>query len=150
MNNYLKIFLSCPYNKFMLNGIFIDDSFRTFLEKLHSVCMGVTPHVFSAVMRDQFGAMPLQEYSCRIDCGEMENANLVIAIPEDSMGVAVELGWASAMGKELWVVLNKGQKYSPLVKGITQISKGKIIWYDKDIMSVLPIISNLLNHQYCQ
>ena len=81
-----------------------------------------------------------------MDFEEAKNADLVIAIPDDSMGVAVELGWMSAMGKTMVVVLDKNQNYTPLVANINNITPGKVIFFENEEKKALPDIENILNY----
>jgi len=145
MNKKFKIFISCPYNKFMCGGRFINISFRDFLERLYQICLNATPYVFSALKREEYGAKPLQNYTCKLDFEELVDSDIIIAIPEDSMGVAVELGWASALHKNIIVILNRKQECSPLVKNIGHITPGEIVWYEEDIQSIIPIIKEKVN-----
>lgn len=140
-----KIFISCPFNKFLKNNTFVDKPFREFTEELYEVCLQYTPNVFFALKREDYGAKPMPNYSCLRDFEEMKNADIVLAIPDDSMGSAVEIGWASAMRKNIVLILNMGQDYSPLITNIPKITAGEIIWYKKDLLSILPIIRNKLS-----
>lgn len=145
-----KIFISCPFNKFLVNNKFVDLLFREFTENLFKICSQYTPNVFLALKRENYGATPMPNYSCLRDFEEMKNTDLVIAIPEDSLGAAVELGWASAMRKDVILILKIGQNYSPLITNLPKITTGGIIWYEEDLSSILPVvrkkISNILNH----
>lgn len=139
-----KIFISCPFNKYIKETVFVDPAFRQFTEELYEICLKFTPEVFLALKREAYGSKPLQVYSCSLDLDEIKNADLVIAIPDDSMGVAVELGWASAMGKNILLILNKEQDYSPLVLNINAITPGKVIWYEGEESSLLPTIKDII------
>ena len=139
-----KIFISCPFNKFVKESLFVDQAFRQFTEELYEICLKYTPEVFLALKREEYGSKPLLVYSCSLDLDEMKNADLIIAIPDDSMGVAVELGWASAMEKNILLVLDKEQNYTPLVLNINQITPGKVIWHEGVEASVLPAIRDFI------
>ena len=125
-----KVFISCPFIKYISGTNCINENYRKFTEDLYELCLMYVPEVFMALKREDYGKKPIKDYSCSMDLEELKESDLVIAIPDDSMGVAVELGWASALGKYIVVLLNKQQKYSPLVKNITTVTKGQIIWFE--------------------
>ena len=41
------------------------------------------------------------------DLEEVNKADVIVAIPEDSMGVSVELGWGSVQNKQMLVFVDK-------------------------------------------
>ena len=125
-----KIFIACPFIKFINGTSFINNDFKQFTEKLYNLCSNYASKVFLALKREDYGAKQLKSYSCLMDLEEAKNTDLVIAIPDDSMGVAVELGWMSAMGKTIILVLNKNQSYTPLVSNINKITPCKVIFFE--------------------
>lgn len=139
-----KIFIACPFIKYVDGTSFACESYKKFTEDLYELCLGVAPNVFLALKREEYGSKPLESYSCKMDLDEMIDSDLIIAIPDDSMGVAVELGWASAHNKYIVLLLNKQQNYSALVKNITTITPGHIIWYKDEEKNALPEISCFL------
>lgn len=141
-----KIFIACPFIKFIKGNNFISSNFKHFTEELYNLCAEYAPEVFLALKREEYGAKPLKAYSCSIDLKEAENADIVIAIPDDSMGVAVELGWMSAMNKTVILVLNKKQKYTPLVANINKITPGRVIFYENEERNSLPYIEEALKY----
>lgn len=139
-----KIFISCPFIKYINGTNCINENYRRFTEDLFEICLRFAPEVFMALKREDYGAKPIQNYSCAIDLEELLESDLVIAYPDDSMGVAVEIGWASALGKYIVVLLNKQQEYSALVKNITTVTDGHIIWYEGTEENVLIDILHFL------
>lgn len=137
-----KIFIACPFIKFVKGTEFTNNSFRKFTEDLYNLCLTYAPKVFLALKREDYGAKPMEKYSCLMDLKELETSDLIIAIPDDSMGVAVELGWASALNKKIILLLNKEQKYSALIQNITTVTTGHVIWYEGEQNTVIPIIRN--------
>ena len=141
-----KIFIACPFIKYIDGTNFINENFRDFIEKLYDLCGKYADTVFLALKREEYGAKPLKKYSCLMDFEEAQNADFIIAIPDDSMGVAVELGWMSAMGKTMLIVLDKNQDYTPLVANINSITPGKVIFFENEEKNALPDIENTLNY----
>ena len=77
----------------------------------------------------------------------------------------IELGWASALKKNIILLLEKNTYYPPLVTEITCMNNVKVYYYEDFYNDVLPIIKNyveecktkkdikiiekfLLNHKY--
>ena len=141
-----KIFIACPFIKFINGTNFINKDFQKFTEDLYDLCTEYASEVFLALKREEYGTKPLPNYSCSMDLEEAKSSDIVIAIPDDSMGVAVELGWMSAMGKTVILVLKKNQKYTPLITDIHKITSGKVIFYENDERSSLQDIKEALEY----
>ena len=125
-----KIFIACPVSKYIKNGMFTDVEFKAFIQRLYINCKEYTQNVFLALEREQYGKRLMVDTCTELDYKEMGNSNLVIALPDDSLGVSIELGWASAMGKNILLVLDRNRKYSPLVTGLSEITDTEIVWYN--------------------
>jgi len=125
-----RVFIGCPISKFVDMGGDIDPSFLYFIKGIHAVCKEYAGEVFLALDREQYGKAIMPGDMCvPLDYKGMVECDLFIAIPEDSMGVAVEIGWASAHGKELLVFLDQRFSYSPLIKSIHTIARAKVVEY---------------------
>lgn len=141
-----KIFIACPFIKFVKDSKFTDKTFKEFIENLYDLCCQYADNVFLALRREDYGAKPLKQYSSLMDFEEAKNSNLVIAIPDDSMGVAVELGWMSAMKKTIIVALNEEKEYTPLIKNINKITPGKVILFKEEEKNALPKLEEALKY----
>lgn len=141
-----KIFIACPFIKFVKGSNFTDKNFKEFIENLYDLCCQYADNVFLALRREDYGAKPLEHYSSLMDFEEAKNSDLVIAIPDDSMGVAVELGWMSAMKKTIIVVLNEEKEYTPLIKNINKITPGKVILFKEEEKNALSKIEEALKY----
>lgn len=130
-----KIFIACPFIKYINGTTFTDCNFKAFIQKLAALCRSYGVQVFLALERENYGANRMPNYSCAMDYEEMKDSDLVIAIPDDSMGVSVELGWASALKKTILIVLDRNKKYSPLVYKLNEITPGNPIWHEEEILS---------------
>lgn len=140
-----KIFIGCPITKYIDKNTFTDDNFKHFIEKMYNLCMHYADEVFLALKREQFGKKLMTDTCTELDYKEMKTADIVIAIPEDSKGTAVELGWASVMKKKIILVLNRNYRYTPLISGLGDITDTVIIWYDKSLDDeVLNSVSNII------
>ena len=140
-----KIFISCPYIKHINSaGCFDDSEYKAFTEQLYELCQKYADDVFMALKRDKYGEVPTKGYTCLYDYRELENSDLVVAFPDDSMGAAVEIGWASALGKKMIIILNENQKYSPLVKDIIKITEGETVKYQNKEIDSLNEVDKLI------
>ena len=144
MTEMKKIFIACPFIKYINGKTFSDSAFRMFTEQLYDLCTEYAPEVFLSLKREEYGARPLPHYSCSMDLDEARDSDVMVVIPDDSMGVAVEIGWMSAMKKPIILVLNKNQDYSPLVKNIHKITSGDTVYYEDEEITALDGIRAVL------
>lgn len=128
-----KIFIACPISKFLVGRSFTDEHFKSFIEDMYALCNNYADEVFMALKREQYGKKLMTEQCAIMDIEEMSSANLVIAIPDDSMGVAIELGWACVLKKETLLLLDSQKKYSPLLTGMGAITKTTCLYYDSKL-----------------
>lgn len=128
-----KIFIACPISKYIDKDEFTNNNFKFFIEKLYNICQKYVPKVFLALKREEYGKKLMKDTCTELDFEEMKTTDLVIAIPEDSKGTAVELGWASSMKIKTIIILDRSQRYTPLISGLNNITKTEIVWYDKEI-----------------
>ncbi|MCL2859560.1 MAG: hypothetical protein FWF46_03100 [Oscillospiraceae bacterium] len=118
------VFIACPISKYLTSDG-IEKDFEIFIKEVLELCKKYTSNVFLALEREEFGKNKMWGDTCTpYDFKKMQETEYLIAIPEDSMGVAVELGWASAMNKEILLILDKKYKTSELVKYIHTIISG--------------------------
>lgn len=117
-----KIFIACPISKYLTeDGMNLN--FETFIQEVYEVCKTYTSNVFMALYREDYGKARMEDHICTpLDFEEMQESDLVIAFPEDSMGVAVELGWASALKKKVVLILNEKDKSSPLIRALNTVT----------------------------
>ena len=128
-----KIFIACPISKYIDKDEFTNNNFKFFIEKLYNICQKYVPEVFLALKREEYGKKLMKDTCTELDFEEMKTTDLLIAIPEDSKGTAVELGWASSMKIKTIIILDRSQRYTPLISGLNNITKTEIVWYDKEI-----------------
>lgn len=85
--------------------------------------------VFLAAKEEKWGEVKITDEYCAIrDFNAIKNADHVIAIlfEEMSDGVLVELGWASALGIPISLVIGENMNLSKLVRGIQYITECQI------------------------
>jgi hypothetical protein len=105
----VKAFVVCPLTKYVgeTGEREVDDSYRRFVEGLHDLLARACGEVFAAVREEGWGErlLPPAIRAAR-DFEELRSADVVVAWPEDSCGCALELGWASALGKPVVLILD--------------------------------------------
>lgn len=146
---YKKIFIACPISKYLTDdGIYKE--FEIFIKNIYAFCQSISSITFLALDREEYGKKKMYGSDCTTaDFNEIQNTDLLIAFPEDSMGVSVELGWASALGIETIVFIDKKYKQSELVKSINSIVNGKAFNIDttNGFLNQIDIIKNAI-HNY--
>ncbi|MCL6449896.1 MAG: nucleoside 2-deoxyribosyltransferase [Acetobacteraceae bacterium] len=87
--------------------------------------------VFLAHEREEWGAnLMVPEVCTLLDLEEMGRADVVVAVPGQSGGVHMELGWASVLRKPIILLLDPKQRYSPLVLGLSSVALVETLWAD--------------------
>lgn len=80
----------------------------------------------NAHRREGWGARFMEPEECtRIDYDEIASSDLIVAMPGSpaSPGTHIELGWASALGKPLILLLEPDAEYAFLVRGLHTITR---------------------------
>lgn len=117
-----KIFIACPISKYLIgNGM--EPNMEEFMKSIYKLCNRYSSNVFMALFREDYGKSRMEDHICTpLDYKEMKDADIVIAIPENSQGVAVEVGWASAMNKKIMLILNDKETTSPLINALGTVT----------------------------
>jgi hypothetical protein len=151
-----RIFIACPISKFFVGERKLDPEFKSFIQGVQQTCRQYSSDVFLALERELFGDALMDGVQCTpLDYAGMKRADDIIAFPEDSQGVAVEIGWASALNKRLLVFTDQRFHYSPLVSCIHTVCNARVLRYEhqsyaKSLTSVLPAIHEFLDHSVAQ
>lgn len=143
-----KVFIACAFSKYLDGTVFTDDAFAAFLRKLYRLCQTYASEVFLAAEREEYGKNLMKDVCTELDFEEMKTSDIVVAIPDDSKGVAVELGWASWMQKKLVLILNLNQRYTPLISGLGDITETTTLFYEGSLdETVLSRLAAVLEEQ---
>jgi nucleoside 2-deoxyribosyltransferase len=89
--------------------------------------------VYNAHRREAWGAQFLTpDEATKLDFTEISKSDVFVAFPgvPASPGTHVEIGWASALGKPMVLMLEKGKKHTFLVTGLEQIANVEFLWFD--------------------
>ena len=137
--SYYRIFLAAPFSRYLQ-----DESFDPHAFNQINHFIGQLRHhdysVFSAHEREDFGNKLMPPDLCtRLDFEEMTQCDVLVAImTDDSFGVCVEIGWASALNKPIIFVNPTGRQYSShLIKGIGQVSPMTTVTNIAEVLNVI-------------
>ncbi|ARE20924.1 nucleoside 2-deoxyribosyltransferase [Lactococcus lactis] len=132
----MKILLGTP-----ITGILNDKSKKRCLEREKFICEFI--NVLRSQGHEVFCAIEIEKFGEKIAPGEictqrdfeaMKKCDVYVAFPNDSYGCAVELGWASAFGKPIFLAINNafGVK-TPLYEGLGMIDTAQIKNYSSQL-----------------
>lgn len=123
-----RIFISCPISKYSDDDQ-ISEDYKGFIKKIFNLCKNSSESVYLALERENYEIKQMKNDDiCTLqDYKAICNADIVVAIPEDSQGVAVEIGWASALDKKIILVLDQIYTYSALIKAINVVTDAIIV-----------------------
>ncbi|MGW8953947.1 nucleoside 2-deoxyribosyltransferase [Streptomyces sp. NPDC055709] len=112
--------------------------FATLIE--HFEGHGLSVH--NAHRREAWGAELMQPDECtRLDQEEIKKADVFVALPgyPASPGTHIEMGWASAFEKPIVLLLEEGQEYAFLVRGLHSVATVEYVVF-RDLPTALPAI----------
>lgn len=129
MKENFKVMILSPIGKYLLldqDGI--DKNFEKAMREIYSKVLEKTNNVAFSLEREQYGKNRMWGDVCtQLDFKDVKESDFIVAFPENSGGVAVELGWASAMGKEILVFVDEHYRTSELIKFIHLVTPAKIV-----------------------
>ena len=108
----------------------VDEKNRQFLEDMRNSILDKKVDIFLAHFREKWGKELMTADECTFDdFKEMKESDVVLAFPGNpiSGGVHIELGWASALNKKIYLFLEKNASYSPLIEGMKTITDVRIV-----------------------
>jgi nucleoside 2-deoxyribosyltransferase len=144
-----KIFLAGPFKSIInpeTNQVYshhqsmIDNLIRFFEENGYEV--------HNAHKREGWGKkMMLPEECTKIDFEEISSCQYFVAFPGSpaSPGTHIEIGWASALKKRVFLLLEKEKDYAFLIRGLYTIASVEMIYY-KDESDYLKQIKYFFDH----
>ncbi len=134
-----RVFLATPITSLMIKPDFFDPIEQSSIESILSMLRtDLNLEVFCAIEREKYGQELMVGTECtKLDKIGMEQSDVIIALPDSSFGVHLELGWASAMRKPIILLINDrvGEK-TPLVEGLSTVTRVHTIRYSSP--QVLP------------
>ncbi|OLT25785.1 hypothetical protein BJF83_22645 [Nocardiopsis sp. CNR-923] len=145
-SNGPRVFLAAPYTQWLDPSTrLVRADLRNRLNRLRGGLIEAGAHVFSAHHNERWGAEWLPAEECTpADFRAMRVADAVCAVVGSpaSGGVAVELGWASALGKPVLAIMDDGADCTPLISGLHTITdvtylEADMCWSDAFVESVI-------------
>ncbi|MFJ2867438.1 nucleoside 2-deoxyribosyltransferase [Kitasatospora sp. NPDC087314] len=136
-----SLFLAGPFIQLLdpATGLMPDDARAPFdLLIKHFEAQGVAVH--NAHRREAWGEELMRPEQCtKLDQDEIRKADLFVALPgfPASPGTHIEIGWASAFGKPIVLLLERGREYTFLVQGLHTVATVEQVVYT-DLSTALP------------
>ncbi|MEV6719597.1 nucleoside 2-deoxyribosyltransferase [Streptomyces xanthochromogenes] len=120
-----SVFLGGPFKALVDSDGAMNAAARTRFEVLIERLEAEGYHVYNAHRRESWGAKFLTPDECtRLDYDEISASSVFVAIPGHpaSPGTHIEIGWASALGKPIVLLLEEGVDYAFLVRGLHTVA----------------------------
>jgi nucleoside 2-deoxyribosyltransferase len=120
------IFLAAPYSQWIdpTSGL-VHRRWHSRLESLRRHLIQAGASVYSAHHNESWGACLFPPHRCTpLDFGAVKLADTVCAVlgRPVSGGVCVELGWASALGKPILLIMEPETPCTPLITGLGTVA----------------------------
>lgn len=142
-----KVYISAPFRIYTSDmegreyGILCREDYKVFLEEIERCILNlgldaVLPH------RDEgdWGNTYIQPKEVtEICCKLIQSCDILVVFPGVSRGVHFEVGYATALGKRILVLLEEKEKESTLLEGVACITKMRMFRYKsrEEIFSIL-------------
>ena len=87
-------------------------------------------HVFNAHKRESWGEAFLEATDfTKLDFDEIAASDVLVAKPgpPDSLGTHIELGWASALGKPIVLLLERDAEYALMLQGLSSLTATAVV-----------------------
>jgi len=122
----MKAYIAAPFGSraksipSRVYGEITDDEYISFLETIEMVVKerGLETHLPHRDTNQWGKIYHTSEDIIKMNWIAMQNSDLLIVYPQKSRGVHVEIGWGSATGKGLIILLNENEESSDVVEGL--------------------------------
>lgn len=147
----IKIFVGGPIQYAFQNSGRFDPYLRQAIELFISVLLDEGFQLFSAHFEEHFGEVDFTNQSKFItvrDFNWMKQCDIYMSIlpsdktrkPYRSDGTCIELGWASALKKNIIMLLDEGIQYSHLIHGLSIVTTCSILDFKTALSSPHEVI----------
>ena len=125
-----KIYLASPISKYVRNGM--NEDYTSTIDAVYEL-LSKYGEVYYPLKKEAYGEdkkVGSGDVCTKIDFDKVNVADLIVAFPEDSQGVSVEIGWASSAKKNVIIFIDKKYHQSELIRFIDTITPTKKITID--------------------
>lgn len=125
-----KIYLASPISKYVRNGM--SEDYTSVIDRVYNL-LNEYGKTYYPLKKEAYGEDKLSgsgEVCTKIDFEKVNEADLIVAFVEDSQGVSVEIGWASAAHKNMIIFIDKNYHQSELIRFIDTITPAHKIVID--------------------
>lgn len=123
----MKVFISCPFSGILDEKTkIVKEEYQQFFQQIIEYLEQNEIEHYFAITRERFGLdYQSPEESTKSDYEGVKTSDVLFVIPGNpiSGGVHIELGWASSLNKKIHLFLEKNNKYSPVVMGLSSLTK---------------------------
>lgn len=118
----MKIYLASPISKYVRNGM--DKDYTETIDKVYELLCkyGETYYPLKKEAYGEDKTSGSGNVCTKVDFDKVNESDLVVAFPEDSQGVSVEIGWASSSKKNVLIFIDKNYHQSELIRFIDFIT----------------------------
>lgn len=118
----MKIYLASPISKYVRNGM--NEDYTETMDNVYKLLCNYG-ETYYPLKKEAYGADKTAgsgDVCTKIDFDKVNKADLIVAFPEDSQGVSVEIGWASSANKKILIFIDKNYHQSELIRFIDTIT----------------------------
>lgn len=117
-----KIYLASPISKYVRKGM--DKEYIEVVNSIYEILKEYGDPYFP-LKKEAYGEDKTAgsgEVCTKVDFDKVNESDFIVAFPEDSMGVSVEIGWASSAQKNILIFIDKNYHQSELIRFIDTIT----------------------------
>ena len=118
----MKIYLASPISKYVRNGM--NDDYTETMDNVYKLLCNYGK-TYYPLKKEAYGGDKIAgsgDVCTKIDFDKVNEADLIVAFPEDSQGVSVEIGWASSANKKILIFIDENYHQSELIRFIDTIT----------------------------
>ena len=127
---FLKVYIAAPFGSMATSiphriyGEITDSEYISFLETIEEVAKerGLETHLPHRDTNQWGKSYHTPKYITKMNWNAVQSSDLLIVYPQRSRGVHVEIGWGSATGKDLIILLNENEESSDVVEGLSALT----------------------------
>lgn len=131
-----SVYIAAPFKASLDSGSGeLEASLRRRLMKLITFFTERGFSVHNAHQREDWGRNLMSREECtRTDFEEIKACAWFVALPgyPASPGTHIEIGWASALGKQIILLLEANNEYAFLVHGLHKVTKVQYVYFEND------------------